>query len=188
MKFLQILLSVFITTLAGCVSISVSSDFDPATDFSNYQTYAWERDESTPSGDPRLDDNPFFDSRVRAGVERQLTAKGLELSSTGNPDMLLHYRIFINTRERVDVRRIPSDDEEVGTRYYSRQFYEEEILLINYDLGTLMINMADSASRTLIWRGWAELDLTDVLNDRDALDERIQAAVEKVINEFPGGQ
>ena len=188
MKFLQILLSVFITVLAGCASISVSSDFDPATDFSRYRTYAWERAESTPSGDPRLDDNPFFDSRVRAGVERQLAAKGLELSTTGDPDILLHYRMFINTRERVDVRRVPSEDEEEGTRYYSRRFYEEEILFINYDLGTLMINMADSARKTLIWRGWAELDLTNVLNNRDALDERIQDAVEKIINEFPGGQ
>ncbi|MBI2536794.1 MAG: DUF4136 domain-containing protein [Gemmatimonadetes bacterium] len=62
--------------LAACATLSVSSYIHPAADFSRYQTYDWGPRDALPTGDPRLDNNPFFDSQVRASVERELAAQG----------------------------------------------------------------------------------------------------------------
>ncbi|NIN34075.1 MAG: hypothetical protein GTO60_02765, partial [Gammaproteobacteria bacterium] len=72
---------IFILTLiAGCAAIiAVDTDYNAGTDFSRYNSFALELIEHPPSGDPRLDDNPFFDSRVRTALQEEFTNRGLEV-------------------------------------------------------------------------------------------------------------
>jgi hypothetical protein len=172
---------------AGCVSITVGSDFDPGTDFTKHTTFAWETVEQTTTGDPRLDDNPFFDSRVRSAVERQLSLRGLDPAPAENADLMLHYHMFVEHRERINVDAIDRElDEARGYSIFNRNV-DVEVYVNEYDEGTLMIDFADAADKHIMWRGWAKLVVTDVIDDRERLDSRIGQAVEKIIALYPAG-
>ena len=58
--------------LAGCATMNVSSYVVRGVDFTQYRTYAWGPTEARPTGDPRLDSNPFFKDRLEGAVEIQL--------------------------------------------------------------------------------------------------------------------
>ncbi len=48
-----------------------------------------------------------------------------------------------------------------------------------------MIDIADADNKEVVWRGWARLVVTDVLDDRDALDQRVREAINKIVSEYP---
>ena len=73
----------------GCATtMTVSSHVDRGINFARYRTYDWGPADALPTGDPRLDKNPFFKDHVEGAVEKQLAARGLEMSTSGTPDLL----------------------------------------------------------------------------------------------------
>src|SRR5262245_1657662 len=92
---------------SGCaVPMSVGSHFDRDQNFRQYRTFDWGPPDALPTGDPRLDRNPFFEDYMRGAVATQLSSKGLELITpgTGTPDLLIHYHA--NISERLDVNSV----------------------------------------------------------------------------------
>ena len=63
-------LAVASLALTGCASRNVGSFLERGSDFARYRTYRWAPVGSLETGDPRLDNNPFFHARIRADVER----------------------------------------------------------------------------------------------------------------------
>ena len=45
---------------AGCATVDVGSHVERGLDFRQFHTYAWGPADALPTGDPRLDKNPFF--------------------------------------------------------------------------------------------------------------------------------
>jgi hypothetical protein len=60
-------------SLGACASIKVHSFADAKLGSASYHTYGW-ADDSHQTGDPRLDNNPFFETTIRTGAERRLAA------------------------------------------------------------------------------------------------------------------
>ena len=54
----------------------LGADHAAGLDMKPYSTFDWGAGDTLPAGDPRLDDNPFFDGKVRESVECELAAKG----------------------------------------------------------------------------------------------------------------
>ena len=170
----QSMFAALLLAVSSCATMSVSSDFDPTAEFSSYRTYAWGPADALPTGDPRLDDNPFFDSRVRSSVERQLAAKGLEKVSPGAADLLIHYHASI--QEKVDVFGV---DSEYGYEFgYETQVHE-------YEQGTLLLDIVDVRTKQLIWRAWAQADVEGVIDDPDRMEKRIEKATREMLESFP---
>lgn len=80
--------------------MTVSSHVDRGINFARYRTYDWGPADALPTGDPRLDKNPFFKDHVKGAVEKQLAARGLEMSTSGTPVLLIHYHASFT--ERID--------------------------------------------------------------------------------------
>ena len=76
--------------LTGCAVVTVRSYSNRAFDVGRYRTYAWGPADTHGTGDPRLDNNEFFEARVRQQVDSQLTARGFEktIGSAGSPGAL----------------------------------------------------------------------------------------------------
>jgi hypothetical protein len=159
--------------LAGCTIMAVGSEYSPTADFQGFRTFGWEPEAISPTGDARLDDDPFFDANVREAVGRQLAAKQLQPAVSEPPDLLLHYHFSVESR--IDVYGL---DEQLGYESYERRAAE-------YDAGTLVVGIADSATRRIVWRGWVMVDVTGVLDDRDRLRERINEAVRRMFERYP---
>ncbi len=98
-----LIVSVLVTT--GCaVRMNVGSHQDHNLNLSRYRTFAWGPADALPTGDRRLDENPFFKDHVQGAVERELARRGFELQSSGAPDLLIHYHASIT--KRIDVNRV----------------------------------------------------------------------------------
>jgi Domain of unknown function (DUF4136) len=162
--------------LGACATVNAGADFDPNVRLDQYRTFDWGGGDSLPVGDPRLDQNPFFDSRVRAAVELELAARGLKRVTT-SPDLLVHYHASV--RQRVDVIRA---DEGRG---YSSPRDGKSDQVIEYDEGTLLIDIAEPKAKAILWRGWSQTDVGGLLENPREMEKRIRESVRRMMLKFP---
>jgi len=168
---------VSVLLLSGCAGISSGADYLAGMRLDQYQTFDWGGGDSLPVGDPRLDANPFFDARVRAAVELELAAKGLR-RVTASPDLLVHYHASI--RQRVDVVRT---DEARGYSSPAMMLGSEQV--VEFDEGTLIVDVVEPKGKVVVWRGWSQTDVGALLDDPRAMEKRINASVQLMMKRFP---
>jgi hypothetical protein len=162
--------------LAGCATMNVSSHVARGLDVGQYKTFGWGPADALPTGDARLDKDPFFQDHVQGEVEKVLAARGFEMRDTGRPDLLIHYHA--NISERIDIDRA---DAALGYCYSegcSPPVFE-------YEAGTLVIDVIDARTNRLIWRGWAQHSVKDMLKNQDTMARHINEAVTRMFAEFP---
>jgi hypothetical protein len=161
--------------LAGCATMNVSSYVVRGVDFTQYRTYAWGPTEALPTGDPRLDNNPFFKDRLEGAVERQLTTKRFEKSTSTTPDLLIHYHAHVTQRFEVN-----TVDRERG--YCSDNC---EATVAAYDEGSLVLDMVDARTNKLVWRGSARSVVNGVIDNQNLMEKQIDEAVRRMLDELP---
>jgi len=159
--------------LAGCATGMTAGAYrERGVDFSRYRTFAWEPADALPTGDPRLDANPYFNDRFMGAVERGLAARGFALVDAGSPDLRIHYHASVSRRpdgNRLDAEygNCVGDDCPTG--------------VVEYEAGTLVLDIIDARNDRLVWRGWARDSIEDVLGDRDRLERMIDDAVARML-------
>jgi hypothetical protein len=171
--------TVFLLTAltAGCATMTVSSHIERNVDFSSYVTYDWGPRDQFPVGDPRLDNNPFFRDYVEGAIEKRMAALGYERAVTGQPDLLLHYHASVN--QKVDVYEA---DRSHG---YYPGFSESRV--VEFEQGTLILDVVDGSSDRLIWRGWAQDSVTGVIDNQRLLEQQVDEGVTKMMRLMPRG-
>ena len=160
----------------GCATMDVSSHVRSGVDFARFRTYEWGPADALPTGDPRLDQDPFFKDHLIGAVEKQLAARGYERSTSAPPDLLIHYHASIN--RRLDVFGV---DREHG--YCADD--ECKAWVVDYEAGTIVLDLVDARSNRVIWRGWAQDGVTEMLNDRDRMAQKIDDAVRQMLALLP---
>jgi hypothetical protein len=163
--------------LSGCATMTVSSHVQRGLDFSQYRTYDWGPADALPTGDPRLDKNPFFRDHVEGAVEKQLAARGFSRSTSGTADLLLHYHASIT--QRIDVNGV---DRGYGYYCYGGDCHAR---VIGYEAGTLVLDVVDTRTNRVIWRGWAQDSVEDVIDNQDKMARKINQAVTRMLGRFP---
>jgi hypothetical protein len=167
---------IFSLAFSGCATMTVSSHVQRGLDFSQYRTYDWGPADALPTGDPRLDRNPFFKDHVEGAVEKQLAARGFSRPTSGTADLLLHYHASIT--QRIDVNRVDS-----GYGYCSGGDCQARVA--EYEAGTLVLDVVDARTNKVIWRGWAQDSVEDVLDNQDTMARKINQAVTRMLDRFP---
>ncbi|MBI2828280.1 MAG: DUF4136 domain-containing protein [Acidobacteria bacterium] len=162
--------------VAGCATMSVGSHVERGLDVAQYRTYDWGPADALPTGDARLDKNPFFQDRVQGAVEKELAARGFAWSASGTPDLLIHYHA--NISERIDIDRM---DREYGYCYPGGCTPS----LIRYEAGTLVLDIIDTRTNRLIWRGWAQDSVKEMLDNQDTMARQINEGVTRMFTRFP---
>ena len=159
--------------LTGCASMKVTSYSKPGIDFTRYQTYDWEAADRLSTGDPRLDNNPFFHERVQADVEKQLATRGFEKTTSGRPDLLIRYHASI--RQRLDVNSADPDGHCRG----------EDCQPYVYDKGALVLDLVDTRTNSLVWRGWAEGSVEGIIDNQDWMEQKIDEVAARILERLP---
>lgn len=163
--------------VSGCATtMTVSSHVRDGIDVTQYRSYDWGPAGPLPTGDPRLDQDPFFRDHVLGAVEKGLAAKGIQLAGSGTPDLLVHYHASISNR--IDVNRTESE-------YGYCEGADCETWVIEYEAGTLVLDVIDARTNRLIWRGWAQDSVEDALDDQDRMAQKIDDAVSRMLARFP---
>jgi hypothetical protein len=158
--------------LAGCATTNVNSFVARGVDFSQFKTYAWAPESDLATGDPRLDNNPFFMERVRASAERELAARGFGKVTSGMPDLVLHYHASV--RQQLDLSTVDQKYGDCDTCGASV-----------FDQGTLTLDLVDARTNKLIWRGWSERSLDGVVDNQDIFEKQIDQAVVRIVQTVP---
>lgn len=166
-------------TVASCATMTVSSHVQRGLDFSQYRTYDWSAADALPTGDPRLDQDFHFQDHLLGAVDRRLAARGFQRVTSGSPDLLIHFHA--NVTRRIDVNRI---DQEKG--YCADQGCEFEA--VEYEAGTIVLDVVDRRTNRVIWRGWSQQNLQDLLGSGDRMERTVNEAVRRLLERFPGAR
>jgi hypothetical protein len=163
--------------LTGCASsMNVSSYVEHVLDVSRYRTYDWGPADALPTGDPRLDRNSFFRDHMEGAVEKQLAARGMERSAPGKADLLIHYHASIDRRLNVNAA-----DRQYG--YCSAD--DCPAYVSEYEEGTLVLDVVDTRTNRVVWRGWAQDHVEPMLNNPDTMERKINEGVTRMMERFP---
>ena len=162
---------------AGCATMTVSSHVESGISFSEYATYDWGPPDNLPVGDPRLDNNPFFNDYLQGAIERSMAAKGYDLAVAGGADLLIHYHASVN--QKIDVY-------DVDHRYgYCYENCKPDYF--NYEEGTLVIDLVDTNTNKVVWRGWAQDSMNGIIDHQDRLEKQVDESVTKMMMRLPTG-
>jgi hypothetical protein len=180
------LLFIALSVAIACTNVRTRYDFDPAVDFSAWRTYAWYPIGSPPTGDPRRD-NPLLHRRIEAAVDRELAAKGFEKISEGDPDFFVNFHLA--TERRLDVRHMngvyadgPRGRQWNGAGWGGVRW--SEVVVTEYQEGTLVLDLVDEFERVLAWRGSGSRRLPRDLPP-DRLTRFVDEAVDEILRQFP---
>jgi hypothetical protein len=156
--------------------MSVSSHVERGLDVAQYRTYDWGPADALPTGDPRLDNNPFFHDYFQGAVEKELKARGFELAEWGTPDLLLHYHA--NVQQRFAIGGTDSD-----SPYCSGPDCQGPVT--DYEAGTFVLDMVDGYTNKLVWRGWAQSSVGPVINNQNRMRDHVAEAVARMMRLYP---
>lgn len=167
-----IALTIAAAALTACAStMTVSSHVDRQAEFARYHTFDWGPADALPTGDPRLDANPFFKDHLQGDVEKLLAGRGLTPVRAGaSPDLLIHYHA--NISQRIDLAGV---DKDYGYGGEARQ----------YEAGTIVLDFVDARTQKVIWRGWAQDAVAGMLDNDDTMAAKIHEAATRMIARLP---
>jgi len=181
LRNLSTLLLILVIT-GGCSTIhSVKSKSDTSFDFAEVKTYGWLEEAPTKSGDPRLS-SPVFNSIINKAIEADLKKRGLKPASV-QPDILVGHHIIIERKTlmmevdnhlTISVARGSAAPKSLPHKFESTP----------YELGTLIIDIADRASGKLIWRGSAKATVLQNV-EFSVREKRINEGVKIIISSLP---
>jgi hypothetical protein len=164
-----------VVTACG-LGIVAGADFSPGVDFARYTSFEWDEPDDRPVGDPRLENNPFFEQRLHAAVAIELHEHGLREEADG-PRLIVHHHATV--RSRVDVY------ERDAREGYSATRNTESPQVVEFSEGTILVDIADAQTRDVLWRGWAQFDITRALANPEVMERAIEEAIGKMFERFP---
>jgi len=142
----------------------VTVEFDQAADFTTFKTFAIRNGELN-SKNPALNSD-LVKKRIEADIVGALTAKGL-MMVTGKSDLNIRYRL--GTARKAEIETYPAGWYGLGTR----------VVRVPYAEGTLVIDLRDPSTRSLVWRGIASVEKSDATKIEGKLDDMVKKTIEK---------
>jgi hypothetical protein len=143
----------------------VTMEFDQSIDFSKYKTFAI-RDGQLNSRNPALS-SPLVKKQIEADIQNDLTAKGLTMVSSGPADLNIRYTF--GAARKTEVEAYPAGWYGWGTRY----------VRVPYAEGTLVIDLRDPTTRSLVWRAIAAEEKSDASKIEGKLDSMVKKSIDK---------
>ncbi len=173
-------------TLVGFVALLIATgawaqkadvDFDKEADFESYQTFIWVK-----SDEDLSESSPLWHDRVRNGItSRMVEGDMTELSADAVPDVYVTY--YASEKQ---VTRVVTDHMGYG---YGGSYYRRgggmsmgmgtsTSRVINYEKGTLVIDIWDAERKEMVWRGRTTDTISD---DTRKMEKRLVKMLDKLI-------
>ena len=196
MKLRLVRISLFLISIAALMSdcagsLKTTSKLENAVTLDNYSTYAWVAPRN-PDEKKRVDDKRYA-PLIRRLSDEALRKKGMKLDTLA-PDALFSFDTSVEERVKYSKAALSNPTYYYGGPgyypgfYVGPAYYENtapipggEVLPEEYDEGMLVIQMFDTKSKKMLWRGFAEQPLTAKTN----IEAVIKAAVRDVFKKLP---
>ena len=159
--------ALFVLTAASFAQ-QVKTDYDRGVNFAQYKTYTWESVNTQ---------DPLWVGRIKSAVDAALTAKGwTQVPSNGNVSL---------------VANGATEDHQTLDTFYNGfgggwrrwgGFGDSTTTTEVYKVGTLVLDMFDTQTKQLIWRGSSSDTLS---NNTDKNIKNLDKGVQKMFKNFP---
>jgi hypothetical protein len=161
MRFLVLGFLLAVTAHAQKIEV----EFDQNVQFSQFKTFAI-REGKLNSKDPSLNSD-LVKKRIDGDIQKYFEAKGLELVAEGKPDLTVRYTL--GATRSVTREAHPAGWRGMGTR----------VVRVPHTEGTLVIDLRDSATKSLVWRAIAREEKSNASQVQAKLDDMVRKAIEK---------
>jgi hypothetical protein len=148
---------------SGAFAQKVEMEFDQSVDFAKFRTFAI-RDGRLNSKNPALN-SELIRKRIDADIEKYLTAKGLESAGTGKSDLNIRYTLGAARETRLET--------------YPAGWWGTRVVRVPYTEGTLVIDLRDPTTKSLVWRAIAKEEKSDAAKVEAKLDDMVKKSFEK---------
>ncbi len=155
--------------MASGPAMAVSVDYDRENDFSKYKTFAWREGRTARS--------EMNEKRIRDAVNANLEAAGL-VRTEGEADLYVLSYVSVEGEERVNV-------EQIGYGGYWGGYTTSIVHVQEIKVGTLMVDMLDGETETLVWRGIAQKTLKRKGYASVEAEKLINKIVGKLYKKYP---
>jgi hypothetical protein len=173
--------------VAGDVRIKVMHR-DKAFDLKGVRTWAWHPDGAggvkmalTANDDPEKM-RARVEPTIKQTVQEALTARGVTLAAAGQtPDVYLTYYVLLSTNMAAETAEVfGATTPEWTLPPVAMPTTNLEVI----ERGSLVIDVASAATRSLVWRAVAQAEIERARSEPDRLG-RIQRAISDLIKRWP---
>ncbi|MFT4032715.1 MAG: DUF4136 domain-containing protein [Siphonobacter sp.] len=169
----------------GCSSVNVEKS--KRANFNNYKTYAW-MDPDIKAGKNPVYYNAIATQNVENTVDYTLNQKGLKKNDT-DPDIIVGYHFFVEQKTRTVANPAPYYGPYHGwgrwgwrgwapgwwgwggTTYHNERYRD----------GTVVVDIVDTKTHKLVWRGSVE----KALGSPENISRNLAQQVNKILEKYP---
>lgn len=162
-------LAVLLFSAAAVSAQDVRYNFMPGTDFSKFHTYRWVNIEG--GNHP----NQIVDAQIKQSVDAQLAAKGLTKTDSDKADLYVGYQIAVNQEKQWNGYGMGG-----GVRWGGMASATSSTI----NVGTLVLDMYDPATKKLVWTGNATKTI-DPSSNQEKNQKNLDKAMAKLLKNYP---
>jgi hypothetical protein len=150
---------------------SVTTDYDRSANFASFKTYAWTRGTEVP--------DPLNHKRLVQSIDAQLARKGMRMVETSaDPDVLVAYHVSLDRDLQIDGFSSGLG----GYRWGGNRSGTARAAEIT--VGTIVVDMVDANTKTIVWRGTASKDLDEAAS-AEKRDKNARKTMDKLFKNYP---
>jgi hypothetical protein len=169
-----VLLGMMVLTAGRLSAQQVKTDYDRSANFGQYKTYSWERVKTKDALDV---------DRIKTAVNAALAAKGWTLVDAGGDVSIVGIEMTRN-QQTLNTFYDGFGGGWGWRRFGGGGFGEATTTTETYKVGTLVVDLFDTKTKQLIWRGASSDTLS---NNSDKNIKNLDKGVEKMFKNFPPG-
>jgi hypothetical protein len=168
--------------LGACAATgpNVVGNYDPATDFSQFRTFAF----AQPLGSDNRSGRTSVSNRLIAATARELQSRGLQLVGN-NPDLMINFFVQESSGLSTANRSVSSSQfSHAHGGFTTWSGYDvRTTAALRISEGTIAVDVFDTRQNMLVFEGFAQDRVTELM--RDQLDETINDAIASIFETFP---
>lgn len=179
-----IVLAALMVVVGSCSSTRFIVDHDSRHDFTGFSTYAWFKLASPPDqAKPPSEANTILTRRISRAIDGELTGKGFVRAEVGDADFLVTFSLVLNQRMVMYHTgwSVPIGGWGRGGWGWSVGWGGHRSSVETYTEGTIIVDVLDTGTRTLVWRGVIE----NAFSKPNPDDDTIRKLVARVMESFP---
>lgn len=176
MKTLTSILIIAVMLMIGCSTVSVTSDYDPASNFTGYKTFAVSEKSIDGSA---LEKAPLIKKRVIDAVASEMRKKGMVQTWEDKADLVVYP--FASTKDKINVTDWGYG---YGGGYWGMYPYGRNIDVSQYTEASLVLDLVNNKTHELLWRGIGT-GAVQPSESPEARTEAVGEAVAQILAKFP---
>ncbi|AFK03972.1 hypothetical protein Emtol_2838 [Emticicia oligotrophica DSM 17448] len=174
---------IFLVIGLGACSRKLHIEREPNIAIEKYRNYTWNKLEATKASHPLYSSEELNETIIRK-VDKILAQKGFR-RNIATPDFFVDFHIYVEEQKFQNL--VCGAGFYRGERYLpdlSQRTYCESPEIVNYDNGTLIIDIVDAQTGQLVWRGAAE----EIIDNPAYAATVFEKKVKRILRKFPSSK